>query len=204
MVDNPACSGADAGCGEWLPPTIANPEYKGKWYAPKVDNPAYAGEWSPRQVENPDFFVDETVPQGSPGCTAVSHHMHDSLAAKSVYQVSQQTCCCFVLSAACGVQPYALASIGGIGIELWTMQDGILFDNILLTADPTIASGASSHSFLLLQKSDVVCCFVCDQISLQPVSKSVSRMKQRRRRRKRSASSNVARASSAQSSKKHA
>eukprot|EP00961_Rhodomonas_salina_P010872 145510-Rhodomonas_salina.1 len=27
------------GCGQWKPPTIRNPAYKGKWYPPKVPNP---------------------------------------------------------------------------------------------------------------------------------------------------------------------
>jgi len=41
-----------------------------------------------------------------------------------------------------------MAPIGGIGIELWTMQDGILFDNILLTSDPAVASGLATKTFM--------------------------------------------------------
>jgi len=29
------------GCGEWVPPKIKNPKYKGKWSAPIIDNPNY-------------------------------------------------------------------------------------------------------------------------------------------------------------------
>ena len=36
---NPACD--EVGCGEWIPPTIPNPAYKGKWSAPLIDNPDY-------------------------------------------------------------------------------------------------------------------------------------------------------------------
>ena len=36
---NPACEAV--GCGQWKPPTIANPAYKGKWHAPLIDNPEY-------------------------------------------------------------------------------------------------------------------------------------------------------------------
>lgn len=40
QVPNPACQTAP-GCGEWKPPTINNPNYKGKWKAPLIDNPNY-------------------------------------------------------------------------------------------------------------------------------------------------------------------
>lgn len=36
---NPACE--EVGCGEWEPPMIQNPAYKGKWKAPLIDNPEY-------------------------------------------------------------------------------------------------------------------------------------------------------------------
>jgi len=103
MVDNPDCSGAGKGCGEWKAKQIANPEYKGKWHAPKVDNPAYLGLWKPRQVDNPHFFEDDA--------------------------------------------PWAMAPIGGIGIELWTMQSGILFDNIVLTGSPEVAASIAASAF---------------------------------------------------------
>jgi calnexin len=37
-----------------------------------------------------------------------------------------------------------VAPIGGVGIELWTLQDGILFDNILITTDPAVAADAAA------------------------------------------------------------
>ena len=36
---NPACE--EVGCGEWTPPMIANPAYKGKWRPPQIENPNY-------------------------------------------------------------------------------------------------------------------------------------------------------------------
>jgi len=41
--------------GEWEPPMIPNPEYKGPWEQNKIKNPDYQGEWKPKQVPNPDF-----------------------------------------------------------------------------------------------------------------------------------------------------
>jgi calnexin len=40
-----------------------------------------------------------------------------------------------------------MAPIGGIGIELWTMQDGILFDNVLLASDPAVAKAVAAKTF---------------------------------------------------------
>ncbi len=39
-IDNPICKDAP-GCGEWSPPMVPNPLYKGVWRAPLVDNPNY-------------------------------------------------------------------------------------------------------------------------------------------------------------------
>lgn len=36
---NPKCE--KVGCGEWKPPVIDNPAYKGKWSAPLIDNPNF-------------------------------------------------------------------------------------------------------------------------------------------------------------------
>ncbi|XP_069851966.1 calmegin-like isoform X2 [Dipodomys merriami] len=54
-MPNPACH---IGCGEWKPPMIDNPKYKGVWRPPMVSNPDYQGIWSPQKVPNPDYFED--------------------------------------------------------------------------------------------------------------------------------------------------
>ena len=53
LMPNPDCY---VGCGEWKPPLINNPDFKGKWTPPQIDNPEYQGEWKPRQISNPKFF----------------------------------------------------------------------------------------------------------------------------------------------------
>lgn len=57
LVANPKCT--DPGCGEWKPPTIDNPAYKGKWVPPLISNPAYKGVWAPKKIPNPHFFEDK-------------------------------------------------------------------------------------------------------------------------------------------------
>jgi calnexin len=56
-IANPKCEAA-AGCGEYEPPLIENPNYKGKWVPPKIQNPAYQGDWKPRQIPNPEYYED--------------------------------------------------------------------------------------------------------------------------------------------------
>merc|ERR1719263_193790 len=40
-----------------------------------------------------------------------------------------------------------MAPIGGIGIELWTMQSGILFDNIVLAGSADVAAAIATSAF---------------------------------------------------------
>jgi len=44
--------------GDWEPPTIANPEYKGVFKAKRIENTAYKGIWRPKQLDNPEYFVE--------------------------------------------------------------------------------------------------------------------------------------------------
>mmetsp|Transcript_35670 Transcript_35670/g.93706 ORF Transcript_35670/g.93706 Transcript_35670/m.93706 type:complete len:581 (+) Transcript_35670:110-1852(+) len=109
--------------GEWEPPLIDNPDCKppggcGEWKAPKISNPAYKGKWSAPKIDNPDY-----IGVWSPKQVANPDYFEDS-------------------------EPHAMAPIGGIGIELWTMQNGILFDNILVSTDPTVAVALAEGTFL--------------------------------------------------------
>merc|ERR1712129_693086 len=47
--------------GEWEPPLIDNPEFKGGFMAKKIENPAYKGEWSPKQIANKDYVKGEQL-----------------------------------------------------------------------------------------------------------------------------------------------
>ncbi len=56
-IPNPKCASV-SGCGEWVRPTKANPEYKGKWAPPLISNPAYKGIWYAPKIPNPEHFED--------------------------------------------------------------------------------------------------------------------------------------------------
>ena len=76
--------------GEWEPPLIDNPEFKGEFMAKKIENPAYKGEWSPKQIANKDYVKGEQL---------------------------------------------AAFDAKYIGYELWIVNNGTIFDNILVTDD---------------------------------------------------------------------
>ena len=107
--------------GEWEAPLIPNPDCKahgcGEWKAPLVSNPDYKGKWYAPKVDNPEY--------------------------KGVWGPRQIPNPNFFVDE----KPYAMAPIGGIGIELWTMQDGILFDNVFIGSDPAAAAALADKTF---------------------------------------------------------
>lgn len=93
--------------GEWVAPTIANPKCWegsgcGEWVRPTKPNPDYKGKWSAPLVDNPGY-KGPWSPRKIPNV----NFFEDK-------------------------NPANLNKIGGIGFELWTMTEDILFDNIYI------------------------------------------------------------------------
>lgn len=92
--------------GEFIAPEIENPDCAtngcGPWNAPSVPNPDYKGKWKQPRIPNPDY-KGEWAPKLIPN----PDYYEDNT-------------------------PSNLEPIGAIGIELWTMQPNILFDNFYL------------------------------------------------------------------------
>lgn len=82
-----------------------NPNYKGRWSAPLIDNPDYKGPWAPRKIPNPNYFEDPTPVKSLP-----------KIVRKMFYPAFR----------------LLIQSQGGVGIELWTMTEDILFDNLYI------------------------------------------------------------------------
>jgi len=97
------------------PEHIADPDAKkpedwdddmdGEWEAPMIDNPEYKGEWTPKQIDNPNY-KGEWV-----------HPMIDNPA----YEPDDKL--------------YAYDSIAHLGLDLWQVKSGSIFDNFLVTDD---------------------------------------------------------------------
>jgi hypothetical protein len=94
--------------GDWVAPVVPNSKCAeapgcGEWNRPHKANPDYKGKWYAPQIDNP-AYKGEWAPRkiANPGW------FEDLTPVKT------------------------LSKIGGVGIELWTMTEDILFDNIYI------------------------------------------------------------------------
>ncbi|UZJ52054.1 hypothetical protein CBS101457_001374 [Exobasidium rhododendri] len=91
--------------GEWIAPTVPNPKCSeapgcGPWTRPTIRNPEYKGKWSAPLIDNP-AYKGEWAPK--------------KIANPSYFEDKN---------------PNYFSKIAGIGFEIWTMDEDILFDNI--------------------------------------------------------------------------
>ncbi|XP_055939197.1 calnexin-like [Argiope bruennichi] len=107
--------------GEWEAPLINNPKCEkigcGKWKAPMIDNPKYKGKWRAPLIDNPNY-KGKWKPRRIPN----PHHFEDKY-------------------------PYKMTPIAAVGFELWSMVDGIMFDNIIITDDLYVAEHWAAETF---------------------------------------------------------
>jgi calreticulin len=81
----------------------------GEWEAPLIDNPAYKGPCKPKMIDNPDY----KGPWVHPEIDNPEYEPDDTL--------------------------YSYDSFGAIGIDIWQVKSGTIFDNIILTDSVTEA-----------------------------------------------------------------
>jgi len=84
-------------------------EMDGEWEPPMIDNPDYKGDWKPKQIPNPAY----KGPWIHPEIDNPDYVADDSL--------------------------YKYNDIGIIGLDLWQVKSGTIFDNILITDDEEYA-----------------------------------------------------------------
>lgn len=84
-------------------------EEDGEWTAPTIPNPEYKGPWKQKKIKNPNYQGKWKAP------------MIDNPDFKDDPYI------------------YAFDSLKYIGIELWQVKSGTLFDNFLITDDPELA-----------------------------------------------------------------
>lgn len=78
-------------------------EFDGTWEAPMIPNPDFKGTWRPKQIENPDYKGEWEHPQ-IPN--------PDWVEVKDIAKFKD---------------------ISGVGIEIWQVKAGTIFDNIIVT-----------------------------------------------------------------------
>ncbi|KAK6463612.1 Calreticulin family-domain-containing protein [Scheffersomyces coipomensis] len=92
--------------GEWTPPHIRNPQCDetgcGPWSPPLIKNPLYKGPFIPRNIPNPNY-KGPFKPKQIP-----NPDFHND------------------------TNPSNIGLVGGLGFELWSMDNNIMFNNIYL------------------------------------------------------------------------
>merc|ERR1719394_381987 len=85
-------------------------EDDGEWEAPMIPNPEYKGEWRPKRIDNPAYKGEWEHPQID---------NPDYVPVENVYKRTP---------------------IEYIGMEIWQVKAGTVFDNMLLTDDKDLAA----------------------------------------------------------------
>ncbi|CCM03669.1 uncharacterized protein FIBRA_05813 [Fibroporia radiculosa] len=109
--------------GDWIAPMVRNPACDeapgcGEWKRPMKANPNYKGKWYAPMIDNP-AYIGEWAPRKIPN----PDYYEDLTPVKS------------------------LNKIGGVGIELWTMTEDILFDNIYIGHSVEDAKALQAETF---------------------------------------------------------
>jgi len=114
LIDDPSVAKPedwdDEDDGEWVSPQIPNPKCEnaagcGEWQRPSKANPAFKGKWYAPLVPNPAYKGE-----WEPRKIANPDYFGDA-------------------------HPARLDPIGALAVEVWTMSDGITFDNFWLGND---------------------------------------------------------------------
>ncbi|PWN30847.1 calnexin [Jaminaea rosea] len=110
--------------GEWQPPVVPNPKCEdapgcGPWVRPLKRNPDYKGKWTAPMIDNP-AYKGPWEPRKIPN----PHYFEDK-------------------------HPSHFSPMGGIGFEIWTMDEDILFDNVYVGHSREEAKKLSEESFEL-------------------------------------------------------
>lgn len=113
--------------GDWEAPLVPNPACEdapgcGTWSPPQIPNPEYKGKWRPPLIDNPNY-QGKWAPRRIPN--------------PDFYEDRN---------------PFKMAPVYAIGLELWSMSSQILFDNFIVTDDPNIADQWASQTFDLKKK----------------------------------------------------
>ncbi|XP_046442797.1 calnexin-like isoform X2 [Daphnia pulex] len=108
--------------GTWEAPLINNPSCEsapgcGLWKAPMKANPKFKGKWRAAMIDNPNYR-GKWRPRRIPN----PDFFEDK-------------------------HPFNMASIGAVGLEIWSMSDNILFDNFIITDDKIVSEQWAAETF---------------------------------------------------------
>ncbi|TKY65333.1 Calreticulin-3 protein [Spatholobus suberectus] len=123
--------------GKWKPPKIPNPAYKGPWKRKKIKNPNYKGKWKTPWIDNPGMFkcisrffvIIEYILQ---------IFLHTKECLNFIFRISEFED---------DPDLYVLKPIKYVGIEVWQVKGGSVFDNVLICEDPDYAKQVVEEVF---------------------------------------------------------
>ncbi|KAB0795261.1 hypothetical protein PPYR_12100 [Photinus pyralis] len=90
-------------------------EMDGEWEPPQIDNPDYKGEWAPKQIDNPNYKGNWVHPE-----IDNPEYTPDS-------------------------NLYHRGEVCAVGLDLWQVKSGTIFDDILITDDVDYAKSAIAN-----------------------------------------------------------
>uniref|UniRef100_A0A915D7W9 Calreticulin n=1 Tax=Ditylenchus dipsaci TaxID=166011 RepID=A0A915D7W9_9BILA len=99
-------------------------EMDGEWEPPMIDNPEYKGEWKPKQIKNPNYKGKWIHPE----IDNPEYSADDEL--------------------------YLYNDWGAIGIDIWQVKAGTIFDNILVTDSIEEAKSHAAETFEPLKEAE--------------------------------------------------
>jgi len=97
-------------------PADWDPENDGEWEAPMVPNPAYKGEWRARKIKNPAFKGIWKAPK-----VPNPEFVDDPLL-------------------------YRYENMGGLGVEIWQVKSGTIFDNFFVSVGDNAVTEAKDFA----------------------------------------------------------
>merc|ERR1712078_782089 len=125
MMDDPEDKKPDG--YDDIPAKIADPkatkpddwddESDGEWEAPQIDNPDYQGEWKAKRIKNPDY--------------------------KGVWEAKLIDNPKYVADD----NLYKYAAFSTVGIDIWQVKSGTIFDNLLITDDVDYATAHAEKTW---------------------------------------------------------
>lgn len=99
-------------------------EADGEWDAPTIPNPEYKGEWKPKKIDNPDYKGPWVHPEID---------NPDYVEAKDVYKFD---------------------NIGQIGVDVWQVKSGTIFDNIFISDSVSEAEAFLAETWGALNEAE--------------------------------------------------
>ncbi|PNF39812.1 Calnexin [Cryptotermes secundus] len=113
--------------GDWEAPLIPNPACEsapgcGPWKPSLINNPDHKGKWRAPLIDNPNYKG-----KWKPQRIANPDFFEDK-------------------------EPFRMADIAAVGLELWSMSNMILFDNFIITDDPAVSDTWAAETFDLKRR----------------------------------------------------